>query len=78
MMKIESNNNMAFASIADWCQISGMGRTSTYHAINRGDLLARKLGGKTLIDVPRGLAWLNSLPLANIRLKGSAPNRLAT
>lgn len=64
----------AFASIPDWCRLSGMGRTGTYHALSRGDLRARKLGSKTLIDVQHGLAWLNSLPLATVRLQGSAPS----
>ena len=55
-----------------------MGRTSIYEAISRGDLRARKMGSKLLIDVRHGLAWVESLPLANIRMKRVEPNRAAT
>lgn len=54
----------SFATIPDWCALSGMGRTLTYEALRRGDLVARKVGDRTLIDVERGLVWLNSLPKA--------------
>ena len=67
------NQSPAFASVADWCRLSGMGRTAIYHALSRGDLRARKVGSKTLIDVQHGMAWLHSLPLASVRLQGSEP-----
>ena len=60
----------AYAKIPVWCDLSGMGRSSTYEAIGRGDLRAVKLGVSTLIDVPHGLAWLDSLPAATIRPHG--------
>jgi hypothetical protein len=44
-----------------------MSRTATYNALGRGDLEAVKLGGRTLLDVEVGLAWLRSLPPAQIR-----------
>jgi len=43
-----------------------MSRSGTYLAIGRGDLRAIKVGQRTLIDVPHGLAWLNSQPPAEI------------
>jgi hypothetical protein len=43
-----------------------MGRSSTYEALGRGDLKAIKLGVRTLIDVEHGLAWLASMPAAEI------------
>jgi hypothetical protein len=55
-----------FAPISDWCVISGMGRSSVYEALGRGDLKAIKLGTRTLIDVEAGLAWLASMPPAVI------------
>jgi hypothetical protein len=55
-----------FAPISDWCVISGMGRSSVYEALGRGDLKAIKLGTRTLIDVEAGLAWLASMPPAAI------------
>jgi hypothetical protein len=57
-----------YVTIAGWCQLSGMGRTSTYAALGRGDLRAIKAGTRTLIDVQRGLAWLETLPAAIIRV----------
>jgi len=55
-----------FATIQNWCRLSGMSRSGTYLAIGRGDLRAIKVGQRTLIDVPHGLAWLNSQPPAEI------------
>jgi hypothetical protein len=43
-----------------------MGRSSVYEALGRGDLRAIKLGVRTLIDVEAGLAWLASMPAAEI------------
>ncbi len=56
-----------FATINDWCAISGMGRTATYDEIGRGNLKAVKVGDRTLIDVPHGLDYLRSRPAAQIR-----------
>ena len=56
-----------FASLTDWCRISGMGRTTVYERIGSGELRAVKLGARVLIDVQAGLAWLASLPSADIR-----------
>jgi hypothetical protein len=55
-----------YASIEDWCKLTGMGRTNTYRHLALGNLTAKKLGRSTLIDVPSGLAWLRSLPDARI------------
>lgn len=56
-----------FATIDDWCSLSGMSRSAAYLALSRRDLKARKLGGRTLIDVDAGLTWLQSLPSAEFR-----------
>lgn len=61
----------ARATVADWCKLSGMGRSTTYEALGNGHLHAVKLGSRTLIDVTHGLAWLNSLPPAVIRPHGT-------
>ena len=66
-----------YATIIIWCAISGMGRSTTYEALGRGDLRAIKLGTRTLIDVPHGLAWLDSLPAANVRLHGASRKNTA-
>jgi len=44
-----------------------MGRTTVYERIGSGELRAVKLGARVLIDVQAGLAWLASLPSADIR-----------
>ena len=67
----------AFASIVEWCRMSGMGRSSTYEALGAGHLRARKLGSKTLVDVPHGFRWLNSLPVATVRPHGAKRPRPA-
>lgn len=56
-----------FSTIARWCDLSGMSRTGTYREIGNGNLIAKKLGKRTLIDVQAGLAWLAALPSADIR-----------
>jgi hypothetical protein len=43
-----------------------MSRSTTYEALGRGELRAIKLGVRTLIDVEHGLAWLGSMPVAQI------------
>ena len=55
-----------YASISGWCALSGMGRSSVYEALGRGDLRAIKLGVRTLIDVEHGLGWLASMAAAKI------------
>lgn len=67
----------AFASLSDWCRLSGMGRTVTYEALGRGDLRARKIGSRTLIDVAHGLGWMNALPPAAIRPHGGKRTKQA-
>jgi hypothetical protein len=61
-----------FAPLPQWCVISGMSRTATYNALGRGDLKAIKVGSRTLVDVEAGLAWLRSLPAAQIRAPRAA------
>jgi hypothetical protein len=56
-----------YAPVSRWVDISGVSRSSTYVALGRGQLRAKKLGKTLLIDVPHGLAYLDSLPQAKIR-----------
>ena len=56
----------AYAAIEPtWCQISGMSRSGTYLALRAGHLTARKVGGRPLIAVPAGLAWIAAQPAYN-------------
>jgi hypothetical protein len=56
-----------YCTIEKWCDLSGMGRRSVYDALGRTDLVAIKVGSRTLIDVEAGLSWLRSRPPAVIR-----------
>lgn len=51
-------------SIDGACEAADVGRTSVYEAIRSGDLVARKLGRRTIILDDDLRAWLASLPLA--------------
>ena len=62
----------AFATIRDWCRLSGVSRSTTYELLAAGHLQARKVGARTLIDVHHGVAWLDRQPLARIRPHGNA------
>jgi hypothetical protein len=55
-----------FTDLRRWLVMTGMTRTATYEAIRRRELSAIKQpggtprGGRVLIDVEQGLAWLRS------------------
>jgi hypothetical protein len=53
-----------YVDIAGWSALSSMSRSGTYRALRAGHLRAVKVGGRTLIDAPAGLAWLARLPSA--------------
>ncbi len=55
-------NSPIALTVKEACATARIGRTTLYGAIRRGDLVARKLGKKTLIleaDVRR---WIEQLP----------------
>ena len=58
-----------YATIPDWCTISGMSRSSTYLALSRDDIRAIKVGKRVLIDVDHGLKWMAALPAPVISIK---------
>ncbi len=60
-----------FEPIPAWTKRSGMTRTGTYIELSRGNLRAIKQGRRTLIDVNAGIAWLRTLPQAEINIKGA-------
>lgn len=68
---MNTQTHPAYATVPDWCALSGMSRSGTYEALGRGDLRAIKLGARTLIDVQHGLGWLASLPIATVRPHGA-------
>jgi hypothetical protein len=62
-----------YCTIEDWITMTGMSRRVVYERLGSGDLAAKKVGARTLIDCEAGLAWLESLPSAKIR----APRKAA-
>ena len=45
-------------SVAEWCDISGLGVTTTYALINSGQLKSFKVGRRRLIRVADAMAFL--------------------
>jgi hypothetical protein len=60
-----------FATLDEWMALSGMKRSTSYLALSRGDLRAKKVDRVLLIDLQEGLNWLRSRPDAEIRIKGA-------
>jgi Helix-turn-helix domain len=50
--------------IPEACTVSCVGRTSLYAAIRSGDLVARKIGRRTVITADDLKSWLNNRPPA--------------
>ena len=58
---------MEFAvPIVEAARRAGVGRSSIYEAVNRGELRLKKNGRRSLILVDDLRAWVNSLPNAEI------------
>ncbi|WP_286705358.1 MULTISPECIES: helix-turn-helix domain-containing protein [unclassified Acidiphilium] len=55
-----------FVSIQVWAGRTGISRSKTYELLASGDLKARKIGRRTLIDFQHGLSWIENQPLAKI------------
>src|SRR5262249_47342201 len=49
-------------TIDDAVKMAGIGRTSIYSAVSRGELQVRKAGRRTIIMADDLLGWLNKLP----------------
>ena len=64
MAKVHDLKPTPFAVDVDTAvRMSGIGRTSLFAAMARGDLPRRKLGRKTVILVSDLLSWLEQLPI---------------
>jgi excisionase family DNA binding protein len=48
--------------VGDACRILGIGRTTLYAAIKRGEIKSQKVGRRTLIPAEALKLWLNSRP----------------
>ncbi len=62
----DQNRKLAH-SIAEFAQLSGLGRSFLYEQIKSGHLPVRKAGRRTLILHDEGQAWLAKLPVAGQR-----------
>jgi excisionase family DNA binding protein len=58
-------------SIRSFCEIYGVGRTTTYSEIQSGRLKARKVRGRTLIGYDAAEEWWHSLPELHEALDGA-------
>lgn len=47
--------------VDEWCEITSMRKTRFYASVKAGDLKLTKLGAKSLILTPDGVAFLNLL-----------------
>ena len=64
---MQNEVNKLALTIAEFVQLSGMGRSYIYQEIKAGRLIVRKAGRRTLILRDEGLAWLANLPAKNQR-----------
>jgi hypothetical protein len=60
-----------WAPIMVFSDISGLGRTTIYQLLAAKVLRGKKVYGRTLIDVPHGLAAIEAMPDAEISLPNS-------
>jgi excisionase family DNA binding protein len=58
-------------SIVEAAKRSGVGRSSIYQAIGRGELKIRKHGRRSLILVDELKEWVSALPIARTSRSGS-------
>jgi excisionase family DNA binding protein len=62
---VDGENKMEFAiPIDEAARRAGIGRSSLYEAINRGELPLRKAGRRSLIRIEDLKAWVDALPTA--------------
>jgi excisionase family DNA binding protein len=62
---VDGNKNMQIAiPVDEAARRAGIGRSSLYEAINRGELPLRKAGRRSLIRVDDLKAWIDALPTA--------------
>lgn len=73
----------AYVTIQAFCDLCGLGQTSIYAALRRGDIEAIRVGRRTLINSKQALRWLASQPRwtpsapVALRQRGTHPSRSA-
>lgn len=64
-----------FVTIERWTALSTMSRRATFVHIAKGDIVAHKVGRRTLVDVAASMAWIRSRPAPKIRLPARRPGK---
>lgn len=64
-----SQDGPHYVSVETWLHHTGMSKTDTYRKLGNGSLKAKKIGRKTVIDFRAGMAWIESLPDAEVITK---------
>jgi excisionase family DNA binding protein len=55
-----------YAPIGRACDLLGIGRTKIYAYAGDGLIRIIKVGGRSLVDIDQALAWMATLPTADI------------
>jgi excisionase family DNA binding protein len=55
-----------YAPIPRACDLLGLGRTKIYALAGEGLIRIVKAGGRSLVDIEQALAWMATLPAAEI------------
>ena len=58
-------------SVADACRALGIGKSSFYEAVSRGEITLKKLGKKSLVAHADLVAWANRLPNSGRKSEGT-------
>lgn len=62
-----------FVTIERWTALTTMSRRATFVHIAKGDIVAHKVGRRTLVDVAASMAWIRSRPAPKIRFPARRP-----
>jgi hypothetical protein len=65
----------AFAPVADACLILGVSRTRLYTLARLDPNILVQVGGRTLVDIPRAVALIDSMPRGPRKPNGGGKGR---
>jgi excisionase family DNA binding protein len=60
--EIEGRDGILLCTIKEACKRTGLGRSSIYQAIGSGELRAKKIGRRTVIEINEIRRWISSSP----------------
>jgi excisionase family DNA binding protein len=60
-----------YASVADFTKLIGLGRSTVYEMLARGEFAAIKVGARTLVDVTKAREFLAAQPPAEFNSKAA-------